>query len=130
MRTNNSSTLRQQEQQQQEQQQLVPISAAAAETRHIRRMSTRQDQEEEASTPLRWKDEGALKDWFVSELEMDDDQDVKEAADVIFKKGGKKIDRLRNIKASYLTSIGVNGFVAQELENKLKDAQVNGEQRS
>lgn len=94
-------------------------------------MSTRrQDQKKEASTtPLSWKDEGALKDWFVSELEMDDDHDVEEAANVIFKKGGKKIDRLRNIKASYLTSIGVDGFVAQELENKLKDAQVNGEYR-
>lgn len=74
-----------------------------------------------AATSLPWKDAGALKDWFVSELEMDDDQQLKEAADLIFNQGGIKIDRLRNIKASALTSVGVAHFLAQELENKLKD---------
>ena len=93
-------------------------------------MSTKTDQEEKEKG-LTWTNAGQLKDWFVNVLKMNNDQQLEVAARTMFKNGGTTIDHLRNIGAPFLTSIGVNGFVAQALANKLRDEQLlqerNGE---
>ena len=80
------------------------------------------DQEE-----VSWDNVGQLKDYFVNVLQMKDDDNLAEAAEIIYNGGAKTINYLRNIQVSSLTSVGVNIFVAQGLANKLK---TDGEKRS
>ena len=82
------------------------------------KMSARKDQE--ASTPLKWNDAGQLKDWFVNVLKMDNDPNLDEAARLIRDNGGRSIDHLHGIGASFLTSIGVNGLCCPSIGKQAK----------
>ena len=67
-----------------------------------------------------WSNYQELKDYFVSELGLKDDENLEHAAKVIFDGGAKSIEYLRDISAEALQSDGVDTLVARTLANKLK----------